>query len=600
MQQHSASRLLILLLSFLVLGALSGCTRSHKPSYILVAVDQLGFSDVKCNRDLTDVSSGMGILCNESVRWTHAYTTSVLSGPALSSLLTGLHPIDTGYRHNGHHLSPSFQNIGQVAYMNHYRTIFFSGGPPVLKKSGLGKGFESFDDSVNLLETPWLKPFRTHKKTFVNWVDDFNEQPIFAVFYVPDLRFIHRSTTNLEGDPRNKSFESQLEEFDSVLFELIQYLKKAKRWDNTHFILVGLQGRNLYDRRQISSHANLHSESTHVAFLWKPAQTKRDAPVTWTMDRNVSLADVGNTFFDLLGQKTRQGKLEGGSLAISLTKPESAFRSSRFHLVESAWAEWRLGTSIQSALILDDELFFHKIRPVVYRTLSDRLEINPIFSDSSTRETFQLFEKTADELELSPYLEPILAMPDIWGFSYWDWLSPRLENIKNAYSTVPWGKVKPEMQPWLARALIESSDWRGLKSAAESWKNDRLLWLAHRHLGLLEVKTDGCLNLAFSNVISGEDSKKCSDSHFLEVINSLHSDSKSRRWEKILEEKLILTSVLRMNRALGMAWDVPESFESILSLTELFFWSPDYRNQLRSVQHRLRSIELETTQPEGL
>lgn len=588
--------LIVLFLSHLMMG----CARSKKPNFVIVAVDQLSFIDANCGRDASDFNSGIGLLCNESVRWTHAYTTNVMSGPALASLLTGLHPIDLGYRHNGQFLSPQFQSVGEIAYTKKYRTLFLSGGPPVLKKTGLGKGFESFDDSVNLLENPWLKTFRTHTQFFSNWIDDVGERPFFTVFYVPDLRFLHRTTINQAGDFRNKSYESQLEEFDSVLFDLIQSIKKSGRWDQTHFILVGLQGRNLYDRQQLSAHTNLHSEFTQVGLLWKPTQSQRDAPVSWTMDRNVSLADIGNTLFDLLGHKPPQGKLETASLAMSLRKPESAFRSSRIHLLESAWSQWRLGTAIQSNLLLDEELYFHDRKPRLYRTLSDRLEINPIFPNDTSNPSLVLLHKTADELQLEPYGKPAIPAPSIWALNYWDWLSPGLTNIKQAYASVPWAQVPADVRPWLARSLIEASDWRGLKAAAESWKNNKLLWLAHKHLNLPNIKSDGCLSLVTTTHFTGEESKRCADSAFLEVLSNIQYERKSRRWEKILEEKLVLTSVLRMNRALGMIWDVPETFEGILSSTEILFWSPEYRNDLRNIRQRLKSIELETTQPERL
>lgn len=589
--------ILVFLMSCLFLV---GCSRSQRPNFVIVAVDQLSYADANCARDNDETNSGIGVLCNESVRWTHAYTTNVLSGPALSSLLTGLHPLDTGYRHNGHFLSPEFLNIGEVARSKKYKTLFLSGGAPVLKKTGLGKGFETFDDTLTLLENPWLKPFRVNSQFFINWIDDFQDRPFFAVFYVPDLRYIHRTTTNLAGDPRNKSFDSQLEEFDTILFELIQKIKREGLWDRTHFILLGLQGRNLYDRQEISPHTNLHSEATQVALLWKPTQVKRDAPVSWTIDRNVSISDVGRTLFDLFGTKQPPGKLETISLATSLQTTESPLIKKRIHLMESAWAHWRMGTAIQNTLLLGEELYFHEDRPSLYRTLSDRLEINPFFIEDAQSETIERMQTAANELNLQKYSKPSIPSTSLWNLGYWDWLSPGLSKIREYYASTPWREVPIEARPWLARALIEASDWRSLRQAAEVWRNKQLLWLAHKHLNLPLITTDGCMSLVQANGFTGEESKRCADPVFLEVIGSLKDESRARRWEKILEEKLIMVSVLRMNRALGMVWDVPENFENILSATEILFSSPEYRNQLKTVQRRLKSIDLETTQPERL
>ncbi|MFN8789864.1 MAG: sulfatase-like hydrolase/transferase [Bdellovibrionales bacterium] len=584
----------------MLLPLMMGCARSKKANIVIVAVDQLSFAEANCSREASESASGIGVVCSESVRWTHAYTPNIMSGPALASLLTGLHPVDLGYRHNGQFLPPHFTSLGEIAYSKKYRTLFLSGGPPILKKTGLGKGFESFDDSLNLLESPWLKPFRQNVQTFSQWLDDIHERPILAVFYVPDLRFLHRTTLNQAGDLRNKSFESQLDEFDSVLFDLIQVLKKSGRWDQTHFIVAGLQGRNLYDRQEMSPHTNLHSESTQVTLLWKSTQAKRDDPMSRTVDRNVSLADVGATLFDLLGYKPAARLIESSSLLSTLLRPDSSQHSSRLYLLESGWAQWRLGTSIQSNLLLQDELYFHDRKARLYRTLSDRLETNPIFATETQSSSFVIFQKTASDLGLEPFSPPTLDRTSLWNLGYWDWLSPGLVEIRNAYATVPWGQIPLDARPWLARALLEAGDWKGLKSAAESWKNPKLQWLAHAHLGLTPVRSDGCFALLKSGGFTGDESKGCADPAFLEVLSHLQDEGKARRWEKILEEKLILTSVLRMNRALGLVWDVPESFETVLSSVEILFWSPDYRQHLKTVRTRLRAIELESTQPKGL
>ena len=582
---------------FMIVGFLLGCQNSSKNSYIIIATDQLSFQDSNCSRDWAEQNSGIALLCRESVRWTHVYTTSLLSGPALSSVLTGLHPRETGYHHHAQYLAPQFKNIAQVALDRKYRTAFFSGGPPILKKAGLDSGFELFDDSINLTESPYLKPFKESVNGFFDWLSDIGGSPFFVTFYVPDLRFVTRTTVTPTGEARNKSFESQLEEFDSVLFDLIARLKKNDRWDKTHIILVGLQGRNLYDRQGIYQNLNLHSENSQVTLLWKPAQKKRDAPVSWTMDKNISLADVGQTLFDLFQETSQPTNPSTASLAITLTQPQSSFNTSRIHLIESAWGQWKLGTPIFSALLNEEEFYFHSQPPALFRTLSDRLEINPVYETANNQNLFNFYRQTASELGLEAFSEPHNKKnsTSIWSFSYEDWLSPRMQAIFELYKNINPKNIPTDARAWYARSLIENSEWKKLKQNAEAWKAPNYIWLANKNLNLPRMKKQPpCLELVNSNAKSGSVVKKCDDPLFLETLYSLEGERKSKKWERILEDKLTMVQILKTNRALGSVWDVTESDENILSLTEILFWTPEFRNQMRPLQKKLKLIQLES------
>lgn len=579
----------------MIIGFLLGCQNSSKTSFIILSVDHLSFQDGNCIRDWPEQNSGIGLLCRESVRWTHAYTTSLLSGPALASVLTGLHPRETGYRHHGQYLLPQHKSIAQIALQKNYRTAFFSGGPPILKKSGLDGGFELFDDTLSLSVSPFLKPFKESSRAFSDWLDDIGPSPFFATFYIPDLRYVTRTTFSPTGETRNKSYESQVEEFDTALFELFKRLKKENLWDKTHIILLGLQGRNLYDRQGDFPHLNLHSENSQVAVLWKPPQKKRDEPVSWTMDKNISLADIGRTLFDIFEEDFPESIPEKASLAISLNSPSSTFSSARLHLIESAWGQWIFGGEVESAILNAEEFYFHQNPPAIYRTLSDRLEINPILKRPPNEALFEKYDRIASELKLNQFSPPQISNLSLWSLGYESWVLPKMKGLYDYYSGVNLSEIPEDARVWYARALIENSDWKTLKAASEKWKKSTWLWLAHANLGLPSPKDESnCLKLVNSKNRTGEAVKKCADPLFVEALYSLDGDRKAKRWERILEERLTQVQILKTNRALGFIWDVVEKEENVLSLTEMLFWIPENRNLLRPVQRKRQLIDLES------
>src|SRR5690606_10347070 len=116
-----------------------------KPSILVIAVDSLSSDFITCFDETESLNSGFATLCSESVRFTHAFTTSTMSVAALSSVLTAQYPYETSVFNNGsNYLLNEFETIAEVAISKGYRTSLFSGGAPVFRKTGLGQGFEVF------------------------------------------------------------------------------------------------------------------------------------------------------------------------------------------------------------------------------------------------------------------------------------------------------------------------------------------------------------------------------------------------------------------------------------------------------------------------
>jgi len=104
----------------------AGCTSKSptRPSYLIVAVDRLGVGFNVCPSESDDATgSGFGEICREGVRFTHAFTTSTLSAPAMGSILTGHYPYRNGLRHNGPSDSrTTLSSVTPVSKMNWVRT----------------------------------------------------------------------------------------------------------------------------------------------------------------------------------------------------------------------------------------------------------------------------------------------------------------------------------------------------------------------------------------------------------------------------------------------------------------------------------------------
>ncbi|MEZ4872846.1 MAG: sulfatase-like hydrolase/transferase [Bdellovibrionales bacterium] len=236
-------RLKIILILCLA-APLYGCSFNSEtsPSVLVIAVDFLGFNDISCDPNIG--LNGFSDFCEESIRFTHAYTPSTMSNAALASIFTGKYPIEHKVWHNGNtSLSAKIETVPEVALKNKFHTSFISGGPPVWSKSGINQGFEYFNDNVDVELNHFYRPAMDNFKLFLNWLDsDSYKESFFSTIYLADLQFPDITTRNDANEERSRTRDSQLREIDESLSYLIKELKRRNRWNSTYVVLVGLNG----------------------------------------------------------------------------------------------------------------------------------------------------------------------------------------------------------------------------------------------------------------------------------------------------------------------------------------------------------------------
>ncbi len=431
---------IILLAIGVAVSSLSGCEwkKPVRTSFLVVAVDRLGVSRVGCSAEKDDATrSGLAELCDESVRFTHAFTTSTLSAPAMGSILTGQYPYRSGLRHNGAGelgtLSSATRTIAERALELNYRTLFVSGAPPLLRRTGLHQGFEVFDDAIQPGSRRLHRSARQVVEIFTKWFEGQDrDDPFFTVLHLGDMLVPWSPMPDDSGRVRESTVRGQFEEIDESLARLWDYLKKRGRWEHTTIVLVGLQGDTSDVRVGEIPALDLHSDTTHVTLLIKEGARDRrltdreppSAPVgsgqpaynwvpkSWSFDINVSLADLGVTLFDWIdGAESSDLEIdEARSLRSALKGPGETVEEWRKHdrliVSESAWARWQVDarTPIRVALRKGPHLFINDVEPSIYNTLTDAFEVAPLpRRNSRTIELQREFQDLATQLGFRPF-----------------------------------------------------------------------------------------------------------------------------------------------------------------------------------------------------
>jgi arylsulfatase A-like enzyme len=411
--------------SLVLILASTSCQSEKKNSILILAFDRLPSDILTCNDDRPIENSGFAILCKESVRFTHAYTTSLQPAAAMGSVLSGEYPYIHELHRSSDRVSDHIDLVTSLARDQNMRTSFFSGSPHILKKTGLSKFFDFFDDSSPLTQKNYFKDFKLQTGDFFEWYNE-DPRPFFSVIYNSELEFLKSEDTN--------SFE-KLDEKISVFFE---QMKTEKIWESTTIFLIGLNGNSRFERINESAFQNLHSENTQVVTLIKRPRSQGDEGIYWKNDTPVQLADIGKTLRRLLSAAkdvttNTSSTFPIYNLMAILNSKDKSILQPRPLLIEApnTWAKnlnW-----IQFAILQNQDLYIDYKKPVIFNTLTDRMEttnlypqkeqawIQPLLKLTEIKKNLNLIEasetKTQKIISTDKLISLNIRFENIWGLS---------------------------------------------------------------------------------------------------------------------------------------------------------------------------------------
>ncbi len=573
-----------------MLTSMSACTwESKSPSFLVVAVDSFPFESVKCND--FEKNKGFKIICDEMIRFTHAYTPSILTQPSLASLFTGKYPFEHGVWNNGPtYLSAKLLTSAEVAVQKGYKTLFVSGGVPAWKRSGLDQGFEIFEDNISVDYRRYYREVAVNVGIFTDWLKkEVDETPFYAFLYLNDLQFPDFPTVDNDGFPREKTYEGQLREIDESLERLFEELKKQNVWNKTWIIVVGVNGLSRDIRLDEAIGTNLYHENTNVALFIKPPSTQEHPKAVRTIDSNVSLVDVGRLLFDLLDFEFYE-TTKSFFKTISLKKyilSNVEEDAGRILLFESGWPQWRQVGQTKFALQKDNYLLVYEEKPKLFNTLIDRNQVYPI---DYKQNSFQVLTDSAAQLvALMNNTEKTALSSDIVQkyrlshafFKKEGWNSDFYPEVLSFYKRT---KDK-EIAGWLATYYIDNENWKELLQLGEEVKNSDWIWVAAQNLvqsaeKIIPPEPHICLRM-ISDYEEIESEKifeeRCEDVFLQTLFGYLKFRGKMDKREylvKIYRQYKTEYEIQRLNYQNGYIWDTQNNFIIKPHYVELIFSIP--------------------------
>lgn len=582
----SRTRLVGIFLVISLIGTLSACqwVASSRPNILLIAVEGLDFDSVSCLQDGQDNYPGLAELCKDSVRFTHAYTPSVMSQAGLASILTARYPSEHGVRHNGSNfLSEEILTVAEAAIQKSYKTSFFSGGAPIFRKSGLAQGFEVFEDNIAVGLGKYYRPAKENISLFLRWMSgDAKGNSFFSLIYLNDLLFYKTQTSNDLGVDRSLTRESQLKAIDVALSNLFKELKSQGLWSKSYIFLVGLNGQNRRWKLNELPGTNLFSENSQVTLMIKPARRDRDEGIEWSIDANVSLVDVGATLFSLIGAEDfsffdRSFKVV--SLATALERPKVSWEKSRPVLTESGWALWHRLTGIRSGVRRDQWFYLFGDQAQAYNALIDRNETNPLKVHGLEQEADILrFQEILKERKDEEWTElPLAVVSKLRIGQRWSENKSLMPDEElELRALLRQNKNDRDLIYWLAETYIQQENWSALSELSNNHLDPIWILLSGRLAGNEEkINYDPCVTLLQRPQLVNEGSKECPNEllkNFMSWVQDVGTENEARRTQAFIRSyyfALIDDQVGRINLMNGLPWDVNVSGSLDVSLINL-------------------------------
>jgi choline-sulfatase len=142
-----------LLVGLLAVGCARGETPAPSPplprSVLLVTVDTLRADRLGAYGDGQARTPAMDAIAAAGTLFDRAYTPAPLTLPAHASLMTGLIPPAHGARGNGTFvLGPGLPTLAEALRARGLETAAFVGGFPLVRRFGLARGFDHYDDAM--------------------------------------------------------------------------------------------------------------------------------------------------------------------------------------------------------------------------------------------------------------------------------------------------------------------------------------------------------------------------------------------------------------------------------------------------------------------
>ncbi|HEY7512080.1 MAG TPA: sulfatase-like hydrolase/transferase [Vicinamibacteria bacterium] len=355
-----------------------------RPNVLLVTLDTTRADRLGCYGYPTARTPNLDALAGRGVLFTQAASTSPLTQPAHSSIMTGMYPTHHGVRVNGQTaLSREQTTLAEALAERGYATGAFLGAFVLDGRWGLDQGFQVYDDRFDLEKHKHLdlgsvqRPADQVVDAALRWLETRRAGPFLAWVHLYDPHTPYEPPEPLRSEygPRGMAalYDGEIAFTDQQVGRLVSWLQSRGLQDRTAIVVIGDHGEAL----------GQHGEGTHGYFVYD--ETQRVPFLVTTpfaelqgvrVDAQVSAVDVFPTVLALAGiEDAAEG--HGRSLLPAMFEPGRAETADAYG--ESMAPNLQFGWSALHFLRAGRYKVIKAPRPELYDLASDPAETANVY-----------------------------------------------------------------------------------------------------------------------------------------------------------------------------------------------------------------------------
>ena len=349
-----------------------------RPPVILISIDTLRSDRLPAyGHDGVDTPA-IDRLAAEGVLFERAFTHVNVTLPSHASLFTGLLPPEHGVRDNvGYRLAETIPTLASELRREGYATGGFVSSWVLRAESGIGRGFDVWDDEVGFETGRQLGHLqRAGPETLAaasDWLDE--------VAGTPFLLFLHLYEPHAPYEPPppfaeryEDRYDGEVAAADAVVGDLLRRLDELGVLDQAVVVLTSDHGEGLMDHGEMDHLILIYREVLQVPLIVRLPGEERGGE---RIADGVGISDVAPTILSLAGVAT-PGGMAGHDL-LGAGQPLDA--GPRQIVSESVYPRIHFGWSELASVVESDFHFIDSPDPELYRLDEDPGERNNVIQD---------------------------------------------------------------------------------------------------------------------------------------------------------------------------------------------------------------------------
>ena len=259
------------------------------PNVLIVSIDTLRADHVSAYGYSRSTTPNLDVLISDGVRFDRARTIEPLTGPALVSMLTSVHPHEHGASRNGLRMRTGMASLPKALQARGYRTMAYVGNWTLRDKlSGLAEHFESYEEVLTRNRWWGLVGREANAEDLTDaalgWLESnasrASADPFFMwVHYVePHAPYrLHRdhlkqlgiySSSNV---PPKDRYDTEIAFVDASVGRLLDHMNRTKLNEDTIIVFLSDHGESLGEHGYWGHGRNLYEPTLRIpmSITWK-------------------------------------------------------------------------------------------------------------------------------------------------------------------------------------------------------------------------------------------------------------------------------------------------------------------------------------------